>query len=65
VQTCSGGCTISLDRVGAYAVVAINPAAVVPLAGRGLDADVSAAVAMGARYKSETIHVTPRPGNVP
>jgi anti-sigma factor RsiW len=65
VQTCAGGCTISLDRVGAYAVVAINPAAVVPLAGRGLDADVSAAVAMGARYKSETIHVTPRPGNVP
>ena len=65
VKTCPSGCTFSLDRVGAYTVVAVNPDAVVPVAGRGFDADVSAAVALGARYKAETIRVTPRPGNVP
>ncbi|MEO8552694.1 MAG: zf-HC2 domain-containing protein [Kofleriaceae bacterium] len=65
VQTCVQTCTVSLDRVGTYTVAAVIPGAIVPIAGRGFDADLAAAVAMGARYKVDTIVVTPRPGNVP
>lgn len=65
VARCAQRCTVAFDRIGTYTVVAIALGSITPIAGAGLDDDLARAGATGAKYRSKTIQVTPRPGNVP